>query len=124
MKVAAVALCLLALPAWAGDTVERTPLETIVPVYPEKARRERLEGEVQVCFYVTREGEPYRIAVRKSTHRIFEKPARRAVRESRFVPLKEDEQHSGIKSCRTFTFTLDAVETETSSDATNLPNQD
>ncbi len=117
MNRAALALCLLALPGFAGDSVERTPLETVVPVYPEKARRERLEGEVQVCFFVDRDGEPYRIAVRKSTHRIFEKPARRAVRASRFVPLKEGEKHSGIKNCRTFTFKLDAVETETSSNA-------
>ena len=100
----------------ADDHVERTPLETVVPAYPKRARRERLEGEVQVCFYVNRDGEPYRIAVRKSTHRIFEKSARRAVRDSRFVPLKEGEKHSGIKNCRTFTFKLDPVDAEPASD--------
>ncbi len=101
----------------ADDTVERTPLETVVPAYPERARRDRLEGEVQVCFYVDRDGEPYRIAVRKSTHRVFEKAARRAVRDSRFVPLKDGEKHSGIKNCRTFMFKLDPVDPQTAGDA-------
>ena len=116
MNRAALAVCLLAVSGFADDTVERIPLETVVPAYPEKARRDRLEGEVQVCFFVDRDGEPYRIAVRKSTHRIFEKPARRAVRESRFVPLREGEKHSGIKNCRTFTFKLDAVDTAIAND--------
>ncbi len=102
----------------ADDSVERAPLETVVPAYPKRARRERIEGEVQVCFHIDRDGEPYRIAVRKSTHRIFEKPARRAVRDSRFVPLKEGEKHSGIKNCRTFLFKLDPVDPKSARDAT------
>lgn len=97
------------LPA-ADEIVERTPLQTVAPVYPRRARRDRIEGEVQVCFHIDREGRPYRIAVRRSTHRIFEKPARRAVRESRFAPLKKGDKHSGIKNCRTFRFRLDAVQ--------------
>ncbi|MBT8068134.1 MAG: energy transducer TonB [Gammaproteobacteria bacterium] len=96
--------------AAALDTdTERTPQITMIPDYPKVARRDRIEGEVQVCFDITRDGRTRRIAVRKSTHRIFEKPAIRAVRASTYEPLPKDAVMSGIKSCRTFRFTLEPV---------------
>lgn len=95
-----------------ADT-DRIPRVTVIPDYPKVARRDRIEGEVQVCFEITRKGRTRRIAVRKSTHRIFEKPAIRAVRESTYEPLSEDVVMSGIKSCRTFRFTLQPVVAET-----------
>jgi len=95
-----------------ADT-ERTPNFTLIPNYPKVARRDRIEGEVQVCFDITRAGRTRRIAVRKSTHRIFEKPAIRAVRASTYEPLPDDAVMSGIKSCRTFRFTLEPVVAET-----------
>lgn len=85
----------------------------MIPDYPKVARRDRIEGEVQVCFDVTREGRTRRIAVRKSTHRVFEKPAIRAVRVSTYLPLPSEAVMSGIKACRTFRFTLEPVVTET-----------
>lgn len=88
---------------------ERKPLHTVVPDYPKEARRDRLEGEVQVCFKITRNGVPWRIAVRKSTNRVFEKTALKAVRESTFVPLLPDEEAANIKACRTFRFYLEPV---------------
>lgn len=93
---------------------DRRPLHTVIPNYPENARRDRIEGHVQVCFNVSRNGTPRRIAVRKSTHRVFEKPAMKAVRESRFVPLQDDVEDSGIKTCRTFRFYLEPVLSEPS----------
>lgn len=92
-----------------GDEGERRPLHTVVPVYPEKARRARIEGDVEVCFKVDREGKTSRVAVRRSTNRAFEKPARDAVRASTYRPLPEDEELSGIKTCRTFRFHLAPV---------------
>ena len=85
---------------------DRMPLHTIIPDYPNIARRERIEGEVQVCFDISRDGYPLRVAVRRSSNRLFEKPARKAVRKSTWVPLKRDEESSGIKACRTFRFSL------------------
>ena len=99
--------------AFDADT-ERTPQFTMIPDYPKVARRDRIEGEVQVCFDITRDGRTRRIAVRKSTHRIFEKPAIRAVRASTYEPLPDDAVMSGIKSCRTFRFTLEPVVKEAS----------
>ncbi|MDJ0919272.1 MAG: energy transducer TonB [Woeseiaceae bacterium] len=87
--------------------VERVPLHTVVPDYPKEARRDRIEGEVEVCFNVDRKGRPMRIGVRRSTHRVFEKAAIRAVRASRYTPLKRSEPVPSIKTCRTFTFSLE-----------------
>jgi len=113
----AIAAVLAASAAAATDDVEqvdsstdRVPLHTMIPDYPEVARRDRIEGEVQVCFDITRDGLPQRIAVRKSTNRLFEKPARKAVRDSTWVPLKKGEVDAGIKACRTFRFSLVPVQ--------------
>jgi TonB family protein len=92
------------------DDGDRVPLQTVVPAYPEKARRARVEGEVEVCFEVDREGRTRRVAVRRSTNRVFEKPARDAVKASTYKPLADDEEVSGIKTCRTFTFYLEPVD--------------
>ena len=89
---------------------ERVPLFTTVPKYPKLALRDRIEGEVEVCFDVDRAGRPSRIAVRRSTHRLFEKPSIRAVRASRYEPVPRDQALSGIKTCRTFTFSLQPPE--------------
>jgi len=91
---------------------DRVPRHTVIPEYPEIARRDRIEGEVQVCFDISRDGYPQRIAVRRSTHRLFEKPARKAVRKSTWAPLETAEESSGIKACRTFRFTLVPVPKE------------
>jgi TonB family protein len=93
-----------------GDEGERVPLHTVVPLYPEKARRARVEGEVEVCFKVDREGNTHRVAVRRSTNRVFERPARDAIRASTYKPLPPDQELSGIKTCRTFRFTLTKIE--------------
>jgi len=85
---------------------DRVPRHTVIPEYPTVARRDRIEGEVQVCFDISRDGHPQRIAVRRSTHRLFEKPARKAVRNSTWAPLERGEESSGIKACRTFRFSL------------------
>ena len=114
MLTTSIALLLLAgNPTGPADGVsrsdtdtDRVPLHTVIPDYPRTARRDRIEGEVQVCFNITRRGYPTSIAVRHSTHRIFEKPSRKAVRKSTWVALDKDEPMSGIKACRTFRFNL------------------
>ncbi len=89
---------------------KRLPVHTVAPKYPRKARRDRIEGEVQVCFDVDRKGRTRRIAVRHSTNRAFESPSIRAVRASTFRPLKKDQPLQVVKSCRTFRFSLQPVE--------------
>ena len=89
---------------------DRVPTHTVAPQYPRKARRDRIEGEVEVCFDVDRKGRPRRIAVRNSTNRAFERPSIDAVRVSFFRPLEDDEELQSIKSCRTFIFSLQPVD--------------
>lgn len=91
---------------------DRVPTHTVAPKYPRKARRDRIEGRVQVCFEIDRQGRPRRVAVRNSTHRAFEKPSIRAVRASIFRPLGKNEALQAIKSCRTFIFSLEPVESQ------------
>ena len=117
--VVVLALAIPALVQAGGGPVEtvdsqtgRMPVHTIVPGYPEAARRERIEGEVQVCFHISRAGKPRRIAVRRSSHRYFEKPARDAIRRSSWRPIPRPEKVPNIKACRTFRFTLVPVETD------------
>ncbi len=110
-------LTCLVVPALAAEvfetaTTDRKPARTVVPDYPEEARRDRIEGEVQVCFEITRAGRTRRVAVRNSTHRIFERPARRAVKQSTYAPLDDDAEVPAIKACRTFRFSLEPVVTE------------
>ena len=94
------------------DTGDRMPLQTIVPEYPERALADRIQGEVQVCFNLDREGRTSRIAIRRSSNRLFEKPAMLAIRGSTYAPLPQGEELSGIKTCRTFRFLLDPVAIE------------
>lgn len=35
---------------------DRIPQHTVAPEYPRKARRDRVEGEVMVCFDIDRKG--------------------------------------------------------------------
>ena len=90
--------------------VNRIPLQTVAPEYPHKARRDRIEGQVEVCFDIDRKGRPRRIAVRNSSNRTFEKPSIKAVRVSTFRPLNDHEELQSIKSCRTFIFSLEPTE--------------
>ena len=106
MAAAGLAAAELENPSWIDEVGDRVPTHTVVPIYPEKARRDRIEGEVQVCYDVDRKGRPYRVAVRSSSNRMFERPALRAIRASLYKPLADDEQTSGIKTCRTFRFQL------------------
>ena len=94
---------------FANDVGERKPLLTVVPIYPESARRERVEGEVQVCFNVDRKGRTSRARVRTSTNRVFEKPALLAIRASSYEPVPDNRTLSGIKTCRIFRFRLTPV---------------
>lgn len=117
-RLAGLLLVLLATAAVAETTVitrfidhgsDRVPKHTVAPVYPHVARRDRIEGQVKVCYNIDKKGRPYRVAVRSSTHRIFEKPAIRAVKASAYMPLKDSETTTGIKTCRTFRFELQPV---------------
>ncbi|MDA0705973.1 MAG: energy transducer TonB [Proteobacteria bacterium] len=92
---------------FAEQSGDRQPQQTVVSAYPKRAFRDRIEGDVEVCFDVDRDGRTSRIGVRRSSNQIFEKPAIQAVRDSKYVALPANVALSGIKTCRTFRFRLD-----------------
>jgi len=120
-----IAIVILPGLAWAVDDTlrksyvfdssrDRAPVVTEFPKYPYVARRDRIEGETTVCFTINRRGEVVRPGIRSSTHRIFRRPALKAIRKSTFEPLASGEALSGVKSCRTYRFRLEPVLAENS----------
>ena len=69
-----------------------------------------------MCYLIDKHGRPYRVGVRNSTHRTLERPSLRAVKASSYAPLKSGEQPSSLKTCRTFRFQLEPVETPVARD--------
>ena len=115
--VAVLAACLVPLEMHAaGDAPEltpvreRVPLFTLIPDYPKIARRDRIEGKVQVCFEITRAGKTKRVTVRRTTNRLFNKAAVRAVKRSTYVPLEPHEIATYSRTCRIFRFSLEPVD--------------
>lgn len=91
------------------SSTERTPAITTFPIYPLIARRDRIEGEATVCFKIDPSGRILEPSIESSTHKIFEKPALRAIEKSSFEPLASDEELSAGKTCRTYRFRLDPI---------------
>jgi TonB family protein len=97
---------------YSGDSaLRRQPTNTAFPEYPEEARWERLEGETTVCFRINLQGEIVRPRVASSTHRVFEKPAMRAIRDSAFAPLGAGQVESTSDVCRVYRFRLNPLPT-------------
>jgi TonB family protein len=94
------------LDIYTRDSAVRRPAATVFPSYPEEARLYRLEGETTVCFKINAQGEIVRPKVASSTHRIFERPALRAIRASAFTPLEAGAVDSAADVCRVFRFRL------------------
>ncbi len=92
----------------------RTPAVTHFPDYPPRARLQRIEGEATVCFKVAPNGRVLDPVVESSTHKLFEKPALAAIRESTFEPLGPGETVSAERMCRTFRFRLAPAEAQDS----------
>ena len=85
------------------------PALTAFPKYPRVARRDRIEGEATVCFKIKADGRISRPVVTESTHRIFSKPALRAINKSSFEPLGPGQVLDTARSCRTYRFRLDPI---------------
>jgi periplasmic protein TonB len=73
------------LPKTALENVPRAKVR-IPPEYPAEMRREKMDGEVMVEFFVDARGNVVNAKVRSSTHRAFEEPTIRAVMRWKFEP--------------------------------------
>lgn len=98
------------------SSTDRVPALTAFPKYPSVARRDRIEGEATVCFKIRANGKISRPVVAESTHRIFSKPALRAMRKSTFEPIGPGQILATARTCRTYRFRLDPIVTTAKSD--------
>ena len=94
------------------STSDRIPSVTAVPQYPATARRDRLEGEATVCYFIDSKGRIRSPSVRRSSHRMFSKPSLKAIKQSSYEPLRPDQELSSVKTCRTYRFLLNPVAIE------------
>ncbi len=122
LGTSALSVCLLCTVAVAQDTApsvrhffdsntDRIPALTAFPKYPSIARRDRIEGQATVCFKIRANGKISRAVVTDKSHRIFSKPALRAIRKSTFEPLGPSQVLATARTCRTYRFRLDPVMT-------------
>ena len=91
---------------------DRIPALTAFPKYPSVARRDRIEGEATVCFKIKANGKVSRPVVTEYSHRIFSRPALRAIKKSTFEPLAPGQILATARTCRTYRFRLDPIERE------------
>jgi len=72
---------------------EVIPLNEVLPVYPDSARRRGIEGYVKLAFTITAEGRVENVRVLESSPtRVFDRAARRAALRWRFAPRREGGQ--------------------------------
>ena len=91
------------------SNTDRIPALTAFPKYPSIARRDRIEGQATVCFKIRANGKISRAVVTDKSHRIFSKPALRAMRKSNFEPLGPSQVLATARTCRTYRFRLDPI---------------
>ncbi len=94
------------------STSDRIPSVTAVPQYPATARRDRIEGEATVCYFINSKGRIRKPAVRQSSDRMFAKPSLKAIKQSSYEPLRAGQKASNVKTCRTYRFLLNPVAIE------------
>ena len=91
------------------SNTDRVPLLTAFPTYPSIARRDRIQGEAKVCFMIRQDGRITRVKLETATHRIFRKPALRAMKKSTFEPLSPNQLLATARTCRTYRFRLEPI---------------
>lgn len=90
-------------------STDRTPALTAFPEYPSIARRDRIEGEATVCFKIKANGRISRPVVTEYSHKIFSRPALRAIKKSFYEPLGPGQVLQTARSCRTYRFRLEPI---------------
>jgi TonB family protein len=86
-----------------------TPLKTVQPVYPAKARNHQLEGWVDLEFTVSETGKVQDVAVRAaSSPGVFDDAALKAVNQWRYRPPLRDAKPVPVRTQIRLRFTLSA----------------
>jgi len=92
-----------------SNSTDRVPALTAFPKYPSIARRDRIQGEATVCFKIRANGKISRPVVTTYSHKIFSKPALRAIRKSSFEAIGPGQVLRTARTCRTYRFRLEPI---------------
>jgi TonB family protein len=76
-------------------------------VYPEQAKRNRIEGTVYVKLFVNKDGKPIKSIVMRSDNEVFNQPALDAAMKFEFTPAVKDDRTLGVWVVVPFKFKLD-----------------
>lgn len=97
-----------AAPSAPSNDSEVIPLNQVLPVYPDSARRRGIEGYVKLAFTITAEGKVENVRVIESSPaNVFNREARRAAVRWRFAPRREGGQLVEREAVKTLQFRLE-----------------
>lgn len=92
----------------ANNDAEVIPLNEVLPVYPDNARRRGIEGYVKLAFTITPDGKVENVRVVESSPKnVFDREARRAAVRWRFAPRSEGGRAVAREAVKTLQFRLE-----------------
>ncbi|MEO0144918.1 MAG: energy transducer TonB [candidate division WOR-3 bacterium] len=86
--------------------VKPEPIRTVMPEYPEVARKAGLEGRVTVAVIVDENGNVIHAEVVNSTNKVFEEPALKAAYQYKFKPGMMKDRKVKVRVIIPFAFKL------------------
>ena len=91
-----------------SNDAEVIPLNEVLPVYPDSARRRGIEGHVKLAFTITTDGRVENVRViEASPANVFDREARRAAVRWRFAPRTENGQLVAREAVKVLQFRLE-----------------
>ena len=91
-----------------SNDAEVIPLNEVLPVYPDSARRRGIEGYVKLAFTITADGKVENVRVMESSPKnVFDREARRAAVRWRFAPRNEGGRAVAREAVKTLQFRLE-----------------
>lgn len=91
-----------------SNDAEVIPLNEVLPVYPDSARRRGIEGYVKLAFTITADGKVENVRVVESSPKnVFDREARRAAVRWRFAPRSEGGRAVAREAVKTLQFRLE-----------------
>lgn len=91
-----------------SNDAEVIPLNEVLPVYPDSARRRGVEGYVKLAFTITPNGKVENVrVVESSPANVFDREARRAAVRWRFTPRNEGGRAVAREAVKTLQFRLE-----------------
>jgi protein TonB len=82
------------------------PIYRVAPVFPYEMKQAGISGSVSLLFVCDSQGRVKNIQIKSSTHREFEEPAIRALREWKFEPGIKDGQPVNVRMLLPFKFNV------------------